>query len=191
MAKMQMPAKEDLGGGGNWLNEAGIYHLLVVELDEQPTTKEGKPIDGIKAISTVLGGPNTGKKFDLILRNPNFNGKDKGKWAMAKLANFAIATGLATEEQCGEEVDIDWQKAKGRQYVAVLEMGEPNEQGKSFVDLAWANVYHVDDPRAAKATFSKPDLDALPANMRRTGTKPPAAAGTAPPASKPSALSKI
>jgi hypothetical protein len=54
---------ESLGGdGGNYIDKPGTYHLVVTEVDENPATKDGAPIDALKISVQVLAGTNPEQK---------------------------------------------------------------------------------------------------------------------------------
>jgi hypothetical protein len=183
---MEMPEQEELMGGGNFLGVAGSFHLQVTHVDEQPVSNEGKAIDGFKVEFSVLGGPEAGKKTDLIFWNPKSTGKDGGLWARKKQGAFLVASGLVDESKCGQQVNVELAHATNRQVVAELEFGEEGAKGRKFLQLAWANIYHVDDPRASGVAKDAKALLMLPAALRRTADsfKPKSAAngqGSAPP----------
>ena len=72
-----------------------------------------------------------------------------------------------TEEQLGgQEIDIDLTKAVGRNVIATLEE-EKQDNGKSFIRLSYADIFHIDDPRVAKFPRNERALSLIPAEHRR------------------------
>lgn len=162
-----MPSQEDMATGGNYLDEPGTYHLQITHVDEQPTSKGSTAIDGFRIELSVVEGPQKDKETDIIFFNPKQSSKDQGKWARNKQAAFLIAAGLVTEQQLGQRVEIDLKAAEGRQVIAELELGQADAKGKRFLELAWANIYHVDDPRVATAAKNAAALGLIPKSLRR------------------------
>lgn len=162
-----MPSQEDMATGGNYLAEPGTYHMQITHVDEQPTSKGSTAIDGFRIELSVLEGQHKDKETDIIFFNPKQSGKDGGKWARNKQAAFLIAAGLVTEQQLGQRVEIDLKSAEGRQVVVELELGEANDKGRQFLQLAWANIYHVDDPRVATVAKNAAALGIIPKQLRR------------------------
>ncbi len=166
--EVDMPAQDDLAGSSNYLREEGTFHFQVTHVDEQPTSKGDKPIDGFSVELSVLGGPEAGKKTDLVFFNPKLNAADGGKWARAKQGAFLIAAGLVDESKCGQRISVNLADAMDHQLVATLQYGEDEHgQKKKYLELAYANIYHVDDPRAVKCEFNKQALGLIPKALRR------------------------
>jgi hypothetical protein len=65
----------------------------------------------------------------------------------------------------GKRIEVDLQSAVGRQLVITF---EANDEG--YLDLHYANIYHIDDPRAAK--FPK-DAEAIALATKEMQRKPP------------------
>ncbi len=163
-----MPEQDELNAGGNYLDVEGRHLLQITHIDEQPVNRDKAPIDGLKVDFAGAAGPHAGKKVDILFRAPKLNGKDGGKWARNKRAAFAIATGLIDESKLGQQVTIDVQAAINRLVVVDLEFGEPNENNKRFLDLKFANIYHVDDPKVADFMKAYPSIvGMLPKEHRR------------------------
>ena len=173
MVMIKMPKK--IGGtGASYVDKPGKYHCQVASVDESPTSKQGQAIDGFKVILSVMHGPELGKQIELTLFNPNPTRDEASQeWSMKKQAAFIIAAGLATEKDLAgddeeKEVEIDLQAAKNRQICIELEVDKKNSTAeRQFVQLAWANIFHVDDPRVAKWEKNVAAIQVLPASMRR------------------------
>lgn len=163
-----MPEQDELNSGANYLDVEGKHLLQITHVDEQPTSREGKAIAALKVSLSVAAGPSAGKTVDLYFYEPKSSSKDGGKWARNKRAAFAIASGLIDESKLGQQVTIDVQGAVNRLVVAELVFGEPNQNGKKFLDLQFANIYHVDEPRVADVVKAFPQIiGMLPKEHRR------------------------
>jgi hypothetical protein len=173
MAMIKMPKK--IGGtGASYVDKAGKYHCQVASVDESPTSKKGQAIDGFQVMLSVMHGPELGKHIELTLFNPNPTKEESSQeWSMKKQAAFIIAAGLATERDLAgddeeKEVEIDLQAAKNRQILIEMEVDKKSSTAeRQFVQLAWANIFHVDDPRVAKWEKNVAGINVLPASMRR------------------------
>lgn len=156
----------------NRLETDGIYHFSVDHVNEQPTGKGSAAIDGFQVeLSVLTEGPEHGKTIKLTFFNTKQSNSEKAnKWARSKITAFLESTCLTHESQRGQSVSVELSDAVGRQVIANVEHGQ-NEDGtpKKFMDLAYANMYHVDDPnqRAAKCSKNAKALALLPKNLRR------------------------
>lgn len=163
-------------GGGNWIDKPGTYHLVITATDEEPTSKDKKLIDGFKVDFQAVEGTvrdadgkftEANKTLDMVFFNPKITDKNEGLFARQKQAAFFIAAGLMTEEQLGgQEIDIDLTKAVGRNVIATLEE-DKQDNGKSFIRLSYADIFHIDDPRASKFPRNERALSLIPAEHRR------------------------
>lgn len=176
----------DVSTGGNWMSEPGIYHMLVVESTEQPTKRDGSPIS--EAICRVtlscLAGTVDGQRdkgFDLTFWHGKPGDEKSQAYATKRLDRFFLATGLMTRAEIEQKVskDIELADANGRQLVLELEERE-SATGKKFLDLKFAEIYHVDDPAVASVPKDAAALKLIAPSLRWPGGKP--AGG---PASKP------
>lgn len=171
--EMEMPESTDTGGG-NFLREPGTYHFACMEVDEQPTNKAGdKMLDGFRVVAEVLNGDTAGqegKSVELMFFKPKLTDKNNGEMAKKKQARFAIATGvLGAPKAAGEKVAVDLQQAVHRQFVATVSLDDREDDPKKrFLQLHFADIFHVDDPAVAKVPKSEAALKLLPAGLRRT-----------------------
>lgn len=150
MAKLSAP--EDIGSGGStYLGaaDAGWYLFTVTDAFEgKRQTKDGfEMMDGISIETAVVGGDHDSKRFTLNLWDPKLSSKDQGKSAAQKQAAFLIATDVITPNDLGKEVEYDAADSIGAFFVAELVAGKPTDSGKVYLELAYSNIYHVDDPR--------------------------------------------
>lgn len=172
----------DLTTGGTWVSEPGTYHLLVTGIEEQPTKSDGTPIDNaaFKVDASVLGGtvPNQKDKvLDIVLFYPKPSDKNEGAFAKKKFDRFFLATGLASKEdleQKDRQLSIDLQAAVGRNFVAKFEK-ETTKSGKERISLAFAEIYHVDDPAVKDIPKDADSLAMIDPKLRWIGERAPAA----------------
>lgn len=174
MSSFAMETTEDIGGGSSqYLNEPGTYHMIVTSVAENEGPK-GNPIDGFTVGLSVLDGTAKGQKdksTNLCLFSPDQSKSDKSQeWARKKQTAFVIASGLLDLKKdlkkLGGKVQIDLQTAVGRQIVATF---ESDDSGK-YMELSYANIYHVDDPRAANFPKDKEALAIIPKDQRKDAT---------------------
>lgn len=165
--EMEMPGSFDTGGA--FLSEPGTYHLAVMDVNEQPTSRDGKLLDGFRVEAEVLGGPQAKKQVELMFFNPKLTDKNNGEMAKKKQGRFVLATGVIQAAKPGEKVTVDLQLAKGRQFIATLALDDRgDDNAKKFLQLHFADIWHVDDPTAAKCEFNQAAIKLIPANLRRS-----------------------
>lgn len=163
-----METTEDVCGSASdqYLTEPGTYHCVVTAVAENEGPK-GNPINGFTISLAVLDGTTKGQKdksTNLCLFSPDQSKSDKSQeWARKKQTAFAIATELIDLKKLGGKVQIDLQDAVGRQIVIAF---DHDDAGK-YLQLVWANIYHVDDPRAEKFPKDKEALAIIPKEMRK------------------------
>lgn len=162
---------EDIGGSASdqYLSEPGTYHCVITSVAENEGPK-GNPIDGFTVGLAVLDGTVGGQKdksTNLCLFSPDESKSDKlQEWAKKKQTAFAIAAGLLDlSKKLGGKVAIDLSEAVGRQIVLTFENNE--YEGKTRLQLSYANIYHVDDPRAAKFPKDKEALSLIDKSLRK------------------------
>lgn len=169
--EQEMPA--DVEAGGNFLSAEGTYHLVVLEVEMNPTSKRSsKMLRGFKVKFSVLAGTVDGQKgkevdltfFDADLTKPQ-DQQDRNRRDQAR---FWIAIGLANKGD--KKISASCSAARGRHCVARL--GTYN----NFLQLQFGEIYHVDDPEVASVPKDTAAIDALPADRRRIGSKPAAKA---------------
>lgn len=176
--EVEMP--ESFDTGGSFLQEPGTYHLAVLNVDEHPQSRDGKLLDGFKVDFEVLAGPHAKKQAEITFWNPKLTDKNNGEMAKKKQGRFVTNTGLIASAKPGEKVTVDLQQAKGRQVIATLAQRESqNDPTKKFIDLNFADIWHVDDPAAPNCERNQDALKLLPKSLRRdpASFKPAAASG--------------
>lgn len=164
--EMEMP--ESFDTGGSFLTEPGTYHLAVLNVDEQPQAKNGQLLDGFRVDFEVLAGPHAKKQVEVTFWNPKLTDKNNGEMAKKKQGRFVTNTGLVAAAKPGERVTVDLQQAKGRQVIATLAQREnQNDPSKKYIDLNFADIWHVDDPAAPNCDRNQDALKLLPKSLRR------------------------
>lgn len=194
MSGYEFDCPEDFEGQSNFLQEPGTYHVVVIAVDEHPTAKNGTLLDGFRVDFAVLDGTTPGQKdrqFDVMFFAPKLTDKNGGEFAKRKQARFCLATGILPKATPGQRVTVDLQQAAGRQLVLELEHQKDQQTGQptKFLQLAWANIYHVDDPAVAKVPKDATALALLPVGLRKTAAdfaKKPGGQGGSGGAAKPS-----
>lgn len=150
---MEFDAPEEIGGGGNFLNAPGTYHLHIDQVLEGQSAS-GKIIDGFTASVSCLDGTvrennkctEIGKTCNITFFSGKLTDKDKGQFARVRQAAFLVAANVIQPSQLGQRITIDLQKACGNQIVVTLEHDEQDTE-KKYLRIAGASCYHVDDPR--------------------------------------------
>lgn len=159
---------------GNWIDKPGTYHLVITEADEHPTKQNGEMLDAFRITCLALDGTvrendkftEKDKTANLIFWHPKLTDKNEGAFARQKQGKFFLAAGLLTEEQLGQEVDINLEDCVGRQIVATLEQRD-GDGGRTFIDLHFDDVWHIDHPAAAKFPKCAKSISLAPPAHRR------------------------
>jgi len=181
----EMDAPESMDTGANFLEQPGWYHLSVGNIDQQPTNREGMPIDALKVNCHVLDGEHKeqkGKSFGMMLFHPKMSDKNNGEFAKKRIARFFDSVCVGTVSNGRISVtDDEMDAAGGRQFVAKVKKSDNSD----YMELSFADIYHVDDEAVKAVPKDQAALDLLPANLRRTGaaTKPKQEAAAKPAAS--------
>lgn len=176
----------------NKVQEPGFYHCVVTEIDEQPRDKNNALMEGFKPTFEVLDGTarvnnvctQRGFTHEQILFSPKPGQSEGGiKWSKAKQAAFLLATGLVNKDHLGKSVKINLADALQKQVVINL---VPKNDDSGYLEIAWANIYAVDDPKvaavpkdvAALRLIGKESAAAPAANATAAAAKPAAKAST-------------
>ena len=146
-------AGDDFSSGGKFLNDSnpGCYHMQITGVRRPAAKANGDLINnGWAVICCAVLAPQAaeGKTFDITLWNPKLDAKDGGAFGRKKNDRFLIAAGLIPKNSEGKKVGINWGSAVGRQFLVKLTVGEPDAKGRRYLDVDFANFYHVDDPEA-------------------------------------------
>ena len=163
----ELDAPEDVGGESSFLSAPGTYHFSILDVGEGVGPK-GNPISGFCVHLVVEAGTTAGqesKEINLVFFSPKLDQSDAAQaWAKRKQAAFLIAAGLMRPDQLGKRVSVDLQAAKNRQIIVELEENE--YEGRTNLQIRFANVYHVDDPRAKDFPKKAEVLALLPESQR-------------------------
>ena len=169
---MQTVEAEELAGGESTRLEAeGYFHFEVKDIFDgmMPDGKTAIKKGGLGVKLEVLHGEHKGKQVGITLQDPSPSDKDEGKFARVKQSAFLVAANVLTVEQCnGGDVAYDEQAARGHQVVAEVRFGKPDANNKKYLDLAYANIHHVDDPRVAKVEKDQSMVALIPSALRRS-----------------------
>lgn len=189
MSSFEFDQSEEMEGAGGYLSKPGTYHLIIANVDPEPHSKDGKPLNGLRVEGEVLEGTEQSelkKTFEFLLFAPKATDKNNGEMAKRKLTRLAYALGFIATHQPGQRISIDCEAAVGRQIIAKF---SESESGKKFVDLNYSDIYHVDDPAVEHVPKLQSALVAIPAELRKQTqptaktnghAKQMATAGTAP-----------
>lgn len=166
-----MEAPESVETGGSFLEQPGTYHFAVLDVDEQPQSKSGQLIDGFRVTAEVLAGTvdgQEGRQVDLIFFNPKLTDKNNGEFAKKRQWRFGMAVCLVGgPKKPGEQATVNLQDAKGRQFIATVAYDDRDTSGRKFLQLNFADIWHVDDPQAPRFRLNEAALAWLPKEMRR------------------------
>ena len=165
-------APDTLETGSEMLGEPGTYQFLVTEIygglmpDGKTLLQDGGFSVNLEVLAGTVAGQQ-GKPCNLIFGNPRADAKPKAKeMAQAKKGAFFIATDLMTPAQLGAKgLKIELDLAKGRQVIATVER-DSREGKEKYMQLSYACIYHVDDPRAAAFPKAPDALALMPKQLR-------------------------
>lgn len=178
---------DELGGGGNFVDKPGTYHLIITAIDENPADKSGNPLDAeFKATVSVLAGADPQQKdrsIDIIFWKP----KEKGDQSSKRITRFCLATCLIGQHQPGQKTMVEPSDAIGRQIVAKFGWKQKKDEisGKYVdsdrIDLHYSDIWHVDDPDVAKTGLVLDDkcIATIPMELRKVAAQQSAASGKA------------
>lgn len=164
-------AEEAASSGGTFLNVPGKYHGVIVDAVENPMRND-KMVKGFMFEVAVHGADKAneaelGKTIKLYFGNGDASHKDGGNFARSKQTAAMIAANLITPSDLGKAgVSIEVENAKNHQVMFEIELGKPDSNSKRWPDLASANIYHIDDPRA-KSYPRNAEVIELAKNFRR------------------------
>jgi hypothetical protein len=136
-------------GSSTMLEVGGKFHAVIKDVEENPILGD-KPFRGFQVeLEIVEPKEQAEKTAKLLFGNPDMSHKDKGEFAKAKQASFAIATNMVDLSKLGQSVDIDLSAAIGQHVLIELEMKpSKNDPSKHYPELRYSNIFHVDDPRS-------------------------------------------
>lgn len=181
------PGGDTSQGGGKFLREGddGWHHVVITAAREGAVKSDGNPINNAMAqieceviASTVPTA--VGKAWENTFFQPKLNGKDGGAFTKKVFDRFLMATSMATQEQLDNpesELDINMESMVGRQFIVKLAT-EDGDNNKKYLRIAYADIFHVDDPavkdQPKNEQYLKPDF--FPPEWRWDPAKKAAAA---------------
>lgn len=134
-----IPTEEHLQAPGGYIKEAGKYNLRV---------------DSVEGVISANGNP--GYKLGLSCTETNQK-MDERMWetekAFWRICLFAKACSKQIAK--GDELQID-ESFVGKTFDAVVKMGEPNDKGNSFAEIADFGAGKYDSLFSDKAAAPKP-----------------------------------
>lgn len=163
-------APEEVQGEGTYLKLPGTYHFAVNRIVDGEGPKGGV-ITGFTMFLSVLAGTVEGQKeqeYTMVLFDPDLSGSEKAQaWARKKQAAAFIALGLMNPSDLGKPgLSIpDLNTADGTQLIAKLEMDDYNDTPR--LELSYADIWHVDDPRAKAFPKDESAFKFLPDGFRK------------------------
>lgn len=152
MTQYDMPESYELS---SYLDKPGQYHVAVDRVEENPVSKGGKLLDGIRIHFQVLAGTDSSqakRQHNEVIFAPSMDSKDGGEFARKKIGRLIRALGLHDTqtgnlaEQC-RSVKIDWEEARGKQMVVFI-VPQDGEEAK-YVQVQGAHFYKVTDSEVA------------------------------------------
>lgn len=152
--------------GGQFLNAEGWFHCVVESVELNPVNQKTKALIPNAAFGVnfgVLAGTvdgQFGKTGNEIFFKPSLDQSEKSQaFAKKKIGRFWKAIGLdsGTAKE-GKKIRIDPGLASSRQFIAKF---EKTDDGK-YIQLAYAEIYHVDDPEVATYPKHKEMLQSYP-----------------------------
>lgn len=197
---MEVEQPETLEGtGGKYVDKPGIYHIFWTSAHEEPvdsqgnriTNRDGELSKGVQVTAIVIAGTNPDQKdksFEDILWAP-LPHDDTAKQERAKRKQFAFASAasLVQVSSAGAKASVDEKLAVGRQSVVKLRFKQKlNEQTGKYedtkrVEIAWSDIYHVDDPWVAKNSvpLDQTAIALIHASLRKIAKPAPSLADVA------------
>lgn len=118
--------------------------MQVDGIEENPTLGD-KIVRGFRVKATALDGPEKGGSLALLFADGDATHKDKGEFARKKQAAMLIAANLLDPKDLGKDVDINLEEGEQAQFFVEL---EPSSRDEKYLEIRYANVFHIDDPRA-------------------------------------------
>ena len=181
----QGEAPESVSGGGGFLDEPGTYHFVINQAfdDQGKRKKDGtrSAISGCTLELVCLGGTVDGcegKSHSETLFYPSPQGSEKANAVKLRaLAALLIASNQMTPDQLGGQMEIDQSVLDAivqRETQVVMKLRQQMENDGNgnytvvtkFLELDYANVYHVDDPEVAAVPKDAEALGLLPKEHR-------------------------
>lgn len=180
-------APESVSGGGGFLDQPGTYHFVVSQAfdDQGKRKKDGSrsAISGCTLELACLSGTVEGcegKSHSETLFYPSPQGSEKANEVKKRaLAALLIACNQMKPENLGGSMSIDQSVLDAivqRETQIVMKLRQQMENdgngnytvATKFLELDYANVYHVDDPEVAAIPKNSEAINLIPPAHRHT-----------------------
>jgi len=179
---MKLPATNpnDLKTGQGFLEEPGKFHVLVENVKVGLNSKD-EPMDGTTVSLIVLAGTVAGcaqKTVNITLWHVDESKTtEEQKRTITTLWNFYIATNVVTPAQIAAGAEFDEMLAMRQQLIVHLSRKQKKvvENGKTkwvddlsakFLQIAYSDLWHIDDPAAANVPKNADSLDFISPTLR-------------------------
>jgi hypothetical protein len=189
------------GTGGKYVDKPGLYHAVVIGVDENPASQAGEALNGVMVSVSILAGTNPDQKdkiIDIMMWNPRPDDDDKAKDRARKVQTaFCLATCLIGQFQPGVKTTVEPTEAIGRQVVLKLRHRQKKDEatGKYVdtdrIELSFSDIYHIDHEWAGKnnVPLDANALGLIPASLRKIAKPAPSLADVASSAAPAAAVS--
>ena len=158
---------DEMVGLFGFLEAEGTYHMSVDAAQDGIKLRDEKGFDGFSVRFRVAHGAEEGKTIVVDFLDGKESHKDGGTACDAKQTAYLLATNLISPVQCnGSTLEIEIENSIGAQVVAEFRLGKEADNGKRYLELHYSNIYHIDDPRGAKASRNVALIEAIPAAFR-------------------------
>lgn len=169
----ELDVPDSLENESPYLNVPGIFHLVVNDV-MVGTGPKGAAIDGFTVAIEVRDGTvrdkngctEVSKMINLSFFRPGLNDKDGGQFARLRMSRFFLAVNAIDPMQAGKPAKVDMERIKGQNFVARFEHN--TNDGKTFLRVAGADTWHIDDPHAKSCPKEQASLKLIPAELRHT-----------------------
>jgi hypothetical protein len=150
----------DTSTGGTWASEPGTYHLGITNVQDPPIDKNGAPVSNgaFRIECEIMGGTvpsQVGKTLDVLFFHPKGSDDAGSKWAQEQI-------------EAKTPLKINPVEANGRQLVARF---EKEKEDTKYLSLAFADIFHVDDPAVKDIPKNTDALKLISAKLRRISGK--------------------
>lgn len=166
--------------GGNFLNQAGRYHMVVNAVTHPAYKSSGEAINNSYLgfeLQVLAPESQRGKKFSLVLFRPKLSGKDGGKFSQKKIDRSLIAAGIMTKDQLGQQgIDLDLDKGAGSQVFIELEESDSSDSDQVFLEMSYANIFPAVANDSETADYPR-DANVLPGGPDKPGPEPKSSSG--------------
>jgi hypothetical protein len=187
----QRQAGDNLSDGG-YVKLPGFYHLIVTQVDDPVTKKDGSLWTGkaFRVHFEVLGGNVAGqdkKTVNVAYNEPLPSHSDGGEFCGRLIDRFALAVGLIGPADKQKPYVVD-APIVGRQVIANLECSTDRDgNATGFMDIAGRGleIYHIDDPTVSAIPKNAGAMKLIPAAFRRAAKRDATAMASGTPAVTP------